>query len=298
MAGFLLTMMDDEDAPEGEDETAEAEDGSDEGSEIEAKAREAGWKPKDKWKGDQSRWTDAETFLERTRPAKIRESVDELTRENRDLKKQIADAQAQFGKRLEKMETLNKVQRRKMYAEIETARRAAVEVGDTAEYDRQNEMEQQLFQAEQDAGKATAKADEPEAPKADNPEILQWISENSWFNKSPMLTKAAEGISQQLAEDEPGLTLKENLAKTRAEIIKRFPEKFSKAKPAATNGNGHSAVEAGQRSAPAPKGKGFSDIPAEERKIIEGHVEEGLYKKKADETVAQQKARAAAAYWS
>src|SRR6185295_7124904 len=186
-------MIDDEDAPEGEDEAteAEAEDGGeDEVSEIEAKAREAGWKPKDKWKGDTSRWTDAETFLERTKPAKIRESVDELTRENRELKRQAAAEKAAFERRLEKMETLNKVQRRKMYAEIESARRATVEVGDTAEYDRQNEMEQQLYQAEQEAGKEPAKEESANGAVKPHPDVEKWVSENPWFTKNKMLNRA------------------------------------------------------------------------------------------------------------
>jgi hypothetical protein len=290
-------MIDEDDAPEGEDEaeTAEDETGDEEPSEIETKAREAGWKPRDKWKGDQSRWTDAETFLERTKPAKIRESVDELTRENRELKKQVAAEKALFEKRLAKMETLNKVQRTKMYGEIEAARRAAVEVGDTAEYDRQNQMEQQLYEAEQAAGKETAKEEPANGAVKPHPDVEKWVSENPWFTKNKMLNRAAEGIHEQLMEDEPGLTIAENLAKTRAEVIKRFPEKFSKTPPAK---NGHSAVESGARAASSPKGKGFMDIPSEERKIIEGHVEEGLYRRKPDETVAQQKARAAAAYWS
>ncbi|HTD72099.1 MAG TPA: hypothetical protein VK652_01125 [Steroidobacteraceae bacterium] len=284
-----MTMADEDDALEGEDEVqaAEGEDGGDdEVSEIEAKAIEAGWKPKAKWRGDTSRWTDAETFLDRTKPAKIRESVDDLTRENRELKKQVAAEKALFEKRLEKMETLNKVQRKKMYGEIEAARRAAVEVGDTAEYDRQNQMEQQLYEAEQEAGKPTAKEEPEKGAKQPHPDVERWVNENPWFTKSKMLNRAAEGIHEQLMEDEPGLTIAENLAKTRAEIIRRFPEKFSKT-PAAKNG--HSAVEAGQRTAAAPKGKGFTDIPGEERRVMEGHIKEGLYKDKAD---------AAAAYWS
>jgi hypothetical protein len=278
-------MDEDEDAPEGEDEAVAAEDeGSEEDTAIEATAREQGWKPKSEWKSSKD-WVDADEYVRRGNPRYLREQLEQTEKQVRKLEQQRTADQTAFEQRLTKMETLNKVQRRKMYAEIESTRRAAAEVGDLAEYDRQNEMEQQLYQAEQEAGKETAKED-PAVARVENPEILQWISENPWFNKNKMLAAAAGGISDQLADDEPGLTMKENLAKTRAEVIKRFPEKFSKAK---TNGNGHSAVESGQRSSPSPKGKGFTDIPSEERRVMEGHIKEGLYKDKAD---------AATAYWS
>lgn len=291
-------MADEDDALEGEDEaeTAEDDNGGDEPSATEATAREQGWTPREQFRGDPSDWIDADEYVKRGDPRYLRKQLGQTERQLRKLEQQRATDQTAFEQRLTKMETLNKVQRRKMYAEIESARRAAVEVGDTAEYDRQNQMEAQLYEAEQEAGKATAK-DEPAKASTPHPDVEKWVSENPWFTKSKVLNRAAEGIHEQLMEDEPGLTIAENLAKTRAEVIRRFPEKFTKAKPA-VNGNGRSSVESGQRAASAPKGKGFMDIPAEERKIIEGHVEEGLYKKKTDETVAQQRARAAAAYWS
>ncbi|HTD73585.1 MAG TPA: hypothetical protein VK652_08650 [Steroidobacteraceae bacterium] len=280
-------MADEDDAPEGEDEAqaAEGEDGGDEPSQVETTAREQGWAPKAEFRGDPSDWIDADEYVKRGNPAYLRKQLGQTERQLRKLEQQRTADQTAFEQRLTKMETLNKVQRKKMYGEIEAARRAAVEVGDTAEYDRQNQMEQQLYEAEQEAGKPTAK-EEPAKAKAPHPDVERWVSENPWFTKSKMLNRAAEGIHEQLMEDEPGLTIAENLAKTRAEIIRRFPEKFSKT-PAAKNG--HSAVEAGQRTAAAPKGKGFTDIPGEERRVMEGHIKEGLYKDKAD---------AAAAYWS
>jgi hypothetical protein len=289
MAGFLLTMADGEDAPEGEDEaeSLEAADGEAEVSATEATAREQGWTPKEQFRGDPNDWIDADEYVKRGDPRYLRKQLGQTERQLRKLETQRTADQAAFEQRLTKMETLNKVQRRKMYGEIEAARRAAVEVGDTAEYDRQNEMEQQLYQAEQEAGKATAKEEpQPKASKP-HPDVEKWVSENPWFTKNKMLGRAAEGIHEQLMEDEPGLTIAENLAKTRAEVIKRFPEKFSKTPAGKTNG--HSAVESGQRAAQAPKGKAFTDIPAEERSVIEAHIKEGLYKDKAD---------AAKAYWS
>jgi hypothetical protein len=297
MRGFLCPMKDDEDAPEGEDEaeTTEAEGGSEELSATEATAREQGWTPKDQFRGDPSDWIDADEYVKRADPRYLRKQLGQTEKQLRKLEQQRTADQAAFEKRLAKMETLNKVQRTKMYGEIEAARRAAVEVGDTAEYDRQNQMEQQLYEAEQAAGKESAKEDEPKAAKP-HPDVAKWVSENPWFTKNKMLNRAAEGIHEQLMEDEPGLTIAENLAKTRAEVIRRFPDKFSKTPAPKTNG--HSVVEGGSRAATGAAGKAFTDIPAQERAVIEGHIQEGLYRDSKDETVAQMKAKAAKAYWS
>lgn len=289
-------MADDEDAPEGEDEaeTAEATDGGEEElSATEVAAREQGWKPKSEWKSSKD-WVDAEEYVKRGNPRYLREQLEQTEKQIRELRQQRTADQAAFEQRLGKMETLNKVQRRKMYGEIEAARRAAVEVGDTAEYDRQNEMEQQLYQAEQEAGKTTAKEEPETKAEKPHPDVEKWVGENPWFTKNKMLNKAAEGIHLQLLDDEPGLTITENLAKTRAEIIKRYPEKFSKTPPKAANG--HSPVEGGQRNGATPKSKGFTDIPQEERKVMEGHIAEGLYGDPKE--LAKAKAEAAKAYWS
>lgn len=289
MAGFLLTMADEDEAPpEGETDAAAAEDagGDDEASAVETTAREQGWAPKEEFRGDPSDWIDADEFVKRGNPQYLRKQLGKSEKQLRELERKAAATEADFNRRLAKMETLNKAQRNKLYADIEAAREAAVEIGDKAEYQRLNKVEAQLYEQEQKAEKA-APAEEKGADKP-HPDVERWVSENPWFTKSKALNHAAQGIHAELLDTEPGLTIAENLAKTRAEIIRRFPEKFSK-NAAAAKTNGHSAVESGQRTVSTPKGKGFSDIPAEERKVIEGHIKEGLYKDKAD---------AAQAYWS
>lgn len=254
---------------------------------IEAKAREYGWKPLDEFDGDPDSWHDADEYIRRSDPRYLRQELARTERRLKGLEKQQSTERLDFDRRLQRMEKLNLAQRQKLYRDIEAARRVAVEVGDTAEYDRLNAAEEQLYTLEQQADvpakKASPAAEEP------HPDVERWVQANPWFLKDRVLRGTATGIHEALLEDEPELTVAQNLAKVKKELLRRFPEKF--AKPASENG-GRTAVESsGQRQGSPSRsgGKGWTDIPNEERAILDRHIGEGLYKDKAD---------AAAAYWS
>jgi hypothetical protein len=283
-----MHMNDDDQLEAAEDEAVEAADGDEgEAPSREDEARKQGWVPRSEFRGDPEDWTPADEYLRMGDPKYLRKALRDQKKEVRKLAQaREQDAQA-FAARLDRFEAMSKAQRAKLYGDIETARRQAVEAGDTAEYDRLNKVEADLYEQEQAAGKTTAKKD---AAKADepHPDVEAWVQENQWFVNDEELNFVAQGIHARIAKAEPGLSVTQNLAKVKREVERRYPEKFGKsASPAKTNG--HSAVEGGQRTPAAAKGKGFTDIPAEERRIIERHIEEGLYKDKAE---------AAKAYWS
>jgi hypothetical protein len=282
-----MHMNDDDQLEAAEDEAVEAADGDEgEAPSREDEARKQGWVPRSEFRGDPEDWTPADEYLRMGDPKYLRKLARDQKRELRKLAQaREQDAQA-FAARLDRFEAMSKAQRAKLYGDIETARRQAVEAGDTAEYDRLNKVEADLYEQEQATGKTTAKKDTAKADEP-HPDVEAWVQDNPWFTRDKVLNRAAQGIHEQILDDEPGLTIAENLAKTKRELMKRFPEKFGRSAPAKSNG--HSAVEGGQRVAAAAKGKGFTDIPAEERRIIERHIEEGLYKDKAE---------AAKAYWS
>src|SRR4030095_9593434 len=64
-------------------------DGKDEvRAETEARARDLGWKPKAEWKGDQTTWEDAEAFVTKHKPTRLRETIDRQAKEIADLKRE------------------------------------------------------------------------------------------------------------------------------------------------------------------------------------------------------------------
>jgi len=280
-------MIEDDEQLEAADTAAEAaeDDGAD-GPSAEDEARKQGWTPRSEFRGDPEDWVPADEYLRMGDPKYLRKALRDQKKEFRKLAQAREQDAKSFVERLDRFEAMSKAQRSKLYSDIEAARRQAVVAGDTEEYDRLNRVEQSLYEEEVAAGKASARPERQDSAEP-NQVVLDWIEENPWFETDQQLHFAAVTINKRIADKHPGLSHAEQLERTRAEVMKRFPDKFGEKKPAPKT-NGHSAVEGGQRMTVAPKGKGFADIPAEERKIIERHIEEGLYKDKAD---------AAKAYW-
>lgn len=284
-------QVEDDDLPAGAetDDAAEAaeDDGGDSGEvAIEAEARKQGWVPRDEFRGDPTDWTSADEYVRMGDPKYLRKALKDTRKSVSNLEQKLAEKDAEFSERIERFERMSKAQRAKLYNDIESARRQAVADGDTDRYDALNRQEAALYEQEEAASKPApkkqaAKADEP------HPDVDRWVQANPWFMKDQALNMAAQGIHAQLMADEPHLTIEDNLKKVRAEIVKRYPEKFGKGARPQTNG--HSAVEGGARMPAAKGGKTWTEIPSDDKKIIARHIEEGLYKDQAE---------AAKAYWS
>lgn len=273
--------MDEDNAPAAAEEAPADDAGDEEISATEAEARRQGWVPREEYRGDPADWTDADEYIRMGDPKYLRKALKDTRKGLSKLEKQLQAKDAEFAERLDRFERMSKAQRAKLYSDIEAARRQAVAEGDTDRYDELNRAEAQLYEQEQAAAKpAPKKADQPEV----HPEVEAWVQANPWFLKDKVLNRAAAAINDQIAEDEPDLSIAESLERTRAEIIRRFPEKFGRKLPV----RGVTAVEGGQRMPAARGGKGWNDIPPDDRKIIARHIEEGLYKDQAD---------AAKAYW-
>jgi len=277
---------DDEEAAAG---VVQDDDTSDQ-TEVETKARAQRWVPLEEFRGNRDDWCDAAEWVRRGDPHYLRKELARTEKEMRGVKQRLDAEKRAFDVRLQRMEKMSQAQRGKLYADIEAARRTAVELGDTVEYDRLNRAEADLYPKEVEV--AAADAPEPKKGAAEDvhPDVEHWVQANPWFLKDMTLNMAAQGIHAQLLKDEPSLTVTDNLAKTKKELMRRFPEKFRSAN-ANKEPSGRTAVESGDggRMSSQPRGKGWTDIPAEERQIIDRHIKEGLYKDKAE---------AAATYWS
>lgn len=266
------------------DEAADGDVGGDDGADaVEAEARKQGWVPREEYRGDPSDWTDADEYVRMGDPRYLRKALKDTRKGLSKLERQLQEKDAEFAERLDRFERMSRAQRAKLYADIEAARRQAVQEGDTDRYDELNRTEAALYEQEQTASQPSAKKGTAHADV--HPDVEQWVQANPWFTADKVLNRSAAAIHEQLMEDEPGLTVAENLARTRAEVMKRFPEKFGK-KPARA---GVTAVEGGQRIGAAKAAKGWADIDPDDRRILEQHISEKLYKDKAD---------AAKAYWS
>jgi hypothetical protein len=241
---------------------------------FDKEAREMGWVPEAEFKGPKEKWKPAQNFVEDGE--KILPIVrSQLKREREEREREKAD----FAKRLERIERVNKTTfeaaQRAHEAEIsrlKSAQRAAVEAGDTKEFDR---LETEKGKLEKQAPKVEEA--EPSDPKADlATRQAKWRADNTWFDEDFDLQDWAVRYSDFHGNKNPHLSFEENMAAVTAEAKKRFPDKFGGKKPA---GNSQSAVDSGSDFSGFTSKKGLADkLPAEARRQAEKDVSAKHYK--------------------
>ncbi len=248
--------------------------GGDKPSETEARARRMGWRPKDEYTEsgrDASKWVDADEFVRRGE-----ESLPVL-RERLRKQEKIIEAQdkkmEEGNKLLRELVTHQKAQTeaavKKAIKELKAERREAAAAG---EADKVEELSEEIGKAEDSLKQKEEKKgdDKPSIPQ----EVVDWAEENaSWFKTDRTMNAYATAVYGDLIEDS-SLTEKQRLAKVKAEVVKRFPEKFGNQRR-----NEPPAVESGQGGGGRkPTGKGWNDIPAEERALASRLIRQGAVK--------------------
>lgn len=222
---------------------------------YEARAKEDGWMPQDQWKGDQSRWVDAKTFVERGQQflpivqAKYRktlETVESLRKEVDELKV----GSKEYREFAEKALARERQEKETKIAELEALRKKAISEGDGDAFDKADKKLTELRQ-------------EPPAKPSISPETQAWLSENTWYTQDPVLRGIADGLSDVVAAENPGLKGRVFLDKLRERVQAEVPHKFQNSRRET------SITEDHQRKTPSKKGRTYEDLPAEAK----GHCE-------------------------
>lgn len=258
---------------------------------IEETARRMGWRPKEEYRGDPDKWRPAEDFVERglnelpVLRDRYRALDERYAKDVGDLKSQVKE----MGEVLAEFREFSSKSEERAYQralrELVEKRDAAVMHADTETFKAtQAEIEALNESVKKPAPKPKEETKPQEQPSSQpqvDPYTQQWVTENPWFNASPMLQGAAIGIHNELLRNEPGLSLRENLAKVRAEVAKRFPEKFENERRAAPS----AVSEGGRAEMGRKKGKTYNDLPPDAKaacdrftKTIKGFTREDYVK--------------------
>lgn len=251
-----------------EDEPTTTDDDPQE-RDYEAEAREKGWVPKDKWRGDPDEWTDARTFIEigQLTPAELRSEIRKLSRrfEEQDRKHSSTIAEIR--------EFMSKTEQRaydKALREVQAQMKSAMRDGDEAAFDAaQREMERLNKEARE-----TAKPAEQDGQQV-HPEMREWMDQNPWYGDDSRMTVYANGIAE--VEKAKGLTGKALLKAVRKAVEEEFPDRFSKQpaqrRPSAVEGTASNGSVRGKQA-----GGKASQLPPDARAQGKKFVEEGLFK--------------------
>ena len=255
------------------------------GRDIETRAKEMGWTPLERFRGDPSRWVDAQTFVERGETMlpliradkkRLETEVSQARAEIRQLSAVVAgqhEAMVEFTEqaRKEQVEALDR-QRAELTAALATAR----EEGDVA---REVQVQDEL--AELREQRAEAKKAPPQQRQATPPvdaEFNAWRAENPWYGTDAERTMDADYIGRKLALQQPllkGRPFYDRVAQILAEQEGTQPARVGTSRPAGGTGSGG----AGPR--------GYNDLSADARAVCDRQASKFVGDGKMFKTVAE-----------
>lgn len=229
-------------------------------SQYEVDAREMGWRPKDEWEGDPEKWRDAKEFVER---GELYGKIDTMGRELKETKKALRMLQEHHTK-------VRETEYKRAVEELKALQKKHLEEGNSDGYIETTELLTDL-RAEQKAREVVAEV----TPKQQgvDPRFIEWVSENSWYEKNQEMRDYADIIGQGYAAKNPGINPELVLKYVTKEVKSRFKDSFQN-----PNREKPTAVE-GENNKSAGRGKSSFELTDDERKVMNTFIRQGILTK-------------------
>lgn len=177
-------------------------------------AAEKGWKPKDQYEGDPSKWVDAAEFNRRT---ELFDRIGTISKENKDLKRKL-DLLANHTK------TVEEKTRERVLAELKAKQREAVSLGDEETFDAVDKQIEEIKKQELPDFEAEVKPEEPK--QGEVPQVVKDFAErNKWFEKDREMSDFMVFKTETIIRRD-NLPLEEAMKLAEAEVKKTFAHKF------------------------------------------------------------------------
>lgn len=269
---------------------------------IEVEASNLGWVPKDQFRGDPEKWSDAATFLERGKHILpiLRKNNETLQGKLGATQAKVAELEALYQSSQEAIQALKEYQTAETERHVKKAKadlldqlKEAKRAGDVdTEVDIQTQIDE-LNQAQREAKVAKPAATEPVDKPAVDPAYTAWIAENDWFGKDRRLTALVVAEAEELRADPANRNL----------VGKAFFEKAAANARAILEGTPtprQSKVEGSGRSSGgggAVRAKSYSDLPEEAKEVCDRQAKGLVGAGKAFKTNAEWQAHYAVQYF-
>jgi hypothetical protein len=244
---------------------------------LEKEARQFGWVPLEEFRGDESSWADAESFVKRGKEINpiLRKNNERLLRELESTKKQMTE----FKEAADEFKKFQRDSYERKAADLQTEltrlkeqKKDAIRSGDG---DLAVDLEEQIDSVKELHAEEKRKAVEPEkqaAPET-SPEVDEWLSGNEWYSKDARMRSATDAIGAQLSKEQPWLRGKAFFESLDKELEATFSaEKLGKRiRP-------RSPVESSSTSTTRSSGggKGYASLPSEAKSACDKFVRQGL----------------------
>lgn len=254
---------------------------------VRHEAESQGWVPKDRFRGNENDWVDADTFVKRGR-----EILPILRKNNENLIKDLNNTKEQLKEFREAAEEFKKFQREsyerkatdyeKRIQEIRESRAQAISDGDgqkvNALDDALDEAKESFKEAKQAVKNVVATKELVEdTPAGIDPGFQIWLDRNTWFGQDRRMTSMVNGIGESLRLDFPGLKGQPFLDKLDEAIAEEFPNKFGSKKKSP----GSSPVESGsgRQSRGSSNAQSYDNLPSEAKAACDKFVKQKLMTK-------------------
>jgi hypothetical protein len=250
--------------------------------EVRQEAESQGWVPKERFRGNESDWVDADTFVKRGR-----EILPILRKNNENLIKDLQSTKEQLKEFREAAEEFKKFQKdsyerkaqdyEKRIQEIRESRAQAISDGDgqkvNALDDALDAAKDELKEAKQAVKDADKAPIETPASTEIDPGLQQWLDRNTWFGQDKRMTGMVNGIGESLRLEFPLLKGQAFLDKLDEVLAEEFPGKFGEKKsPSSRVESGSGRASRGSSS----NAQTYDNLPSEAKAACDRFVKQKL----------------------
>lgn len=275
-------------------------------SAVEREALAMGWIPREKFKGDGSKWTDAETFVKRGKELMpiLRATNAKQAAELARLSTQVEGLQTALGEAAESMEAFRKYHEETAIREYEKARKELLARKKQALADLKDgdgdptaivELDEAITALDAAKPTKTESAKKVEPPANDptkHPDFIAWSAENQAWLSDPTKAAYASSVGPFVKMQNPGVTGRALLDK----LTEAVEEKFG-----SPSGGGKS-LESGSRNPggrAGGSGRAYADLPADAKAACDKQAARLVGPNKAFKTVDEWRKQYVADYdWS
>jgi len=234
-------------------------------SDTEKRALRMGWRPKDEFKGDPSRWIDAESFVGRTE-SELPIALGTI----KTLERRLADTEETIKRFADYAKSTEERAFKRALKELQTKQRQAVEEGDTAKFD---EAQKEIDEAISERGAQRPVSATP--PR--NPEFEAWTIKNPWYGTDLEMTRIADEVSRSVVAAFPELVGKRGIFDKYDEALKlRMGDKLN-GNPRRNDPPVVAGASGGGDGGQASGGKkSYAALPADAKAACDRFVKAGL----------------------
>jgi hypothetical protein len=229
-------------------------------------ASKQGWKPKEDFVaagGNEETWVDAKVFVERGESSApiLKSKLEKSERKLADLQTTVES----LTKHHNRMLTKEQEERKHLMAQLEDARAQAVADGDAKRFKQADQQLKRLEKVEENTP--------VQVPQSTDPEIDAWLEENQWYNDDEALQAMADGYAAKLKTRNPSLSGKALLDKVSEHVLGHVEKTKPKVKEKVVDEEEDRTPTTRTQERKSSK-KGFSDLPAADRRECERLIKE------------------------